>query len=214
MLTQDSISQYHGGTRKPAGNGIFFKRYNGKEPGKLSILEWDGYQAFGTATNNKAGGLSAGADYIKKYGADAKRREEIGRAGYEATKRSHVWTVRWDEIEQLARPVMAEYAENKDKPADRDEHLAHELGLSACAGHYEKLGDTATATIAIDEWLALNPTYYTNLLAKGRLSLAEKRERCSKQKAEIETNGPSSNVDDVHLERLAESRIRACRHLP
>src|SRR5947209_5959490 len=43
----------------------------GKEPGKLSILEWDGYQAFGTATNNKAGGLSAGADYIKKYGADS-----------------------------------------------------------------------------------------------------------------------------------------------
>ena len=47
--------------------------------------------------------------------------------------------------------------------------------LSACAGHYEKLGDTATATIAIDEWLALNPNYYTNLLAKGRLSLAEKK---------------------------------------
>ena len=31
-----------------------------KESGNLSILEWDGYQAFGTPTNKKAGGLSAG----------------------------------------------------------------------------------------------------------------------------------------------------------
>jgi spermidine/putrescine transport system substrate-binding protein len=42
----------------------------GKEPGDLSILEWDGYQAFGTPTNKKAGALSAGEDYTKKYGAD------------------------------------------------------------------------------------------------------------------------------------------------
>jgi spore maturation protein CgeB len=115
------------------------------------------------------------ADLCKKYLADAKRREEIGRNGYEATKRNHVWTVRWSEIEQLAKPLMAEYAENRTKPADRDEHLPHELGLSACAGHYEKLGDTATAQIAVDEWLALNPGYFTALLAKGRLCLAEKK---------------------------------------
>jgi len=41
-----------------------------KEPGNLSILEWDGYQAFGTPTNKKAGGLSAGEEYTKKFGAD------------------------------------------------------------------------------------------------------------------------------------------------
>jgi spermidine/putrescine transport system substrate-binding protein len=42
-----------------------------QEPGNMSILEWDGYQAFGTPTNKKAGGLIAGGDYIKKYGADS-----------------------------------------------------------------------------------------------------------------------------------------------
>jgi spermidine/putrescine transport system substrate-binding protein len=42
----------------------------GKEPGNLSILEWDGYQAFGTPTNKKPGGLSAGEEYTKKFGAD------------------------------------------------------------------------------------------------------------------------------------------------
>jgi spermidine/putrescine transport system substrate-binding protein len=40
-----------------------------KEPGNLAILEWDGYQAFGTPTNKKPGGLEAGADYTKKFGA-------------------------------------------------------------------------------------------------------------------------------------------------
>ncbi|HEY7115195.1 MAG TPA: glycosyltransferase [Tepidisphaeraceae bacterium] len=115
------------------------------------------------------------AELIKRYGAEARRREEIGRAGYEATKRNHVWTVRWSEIEQLARPVIAQYAENKSRAGERDDHLPHELGLSACAAHYEKLGDTATAQIAIDEWLAFNPNYYTSQLAKGRLCLAEKK---------------------------------------
>ena len=41
-----------------------------KEPGNLSILEWDGYQAFGTPTNKKAGGLVAGTEYTKAYGGD------------------------------------------------------------------------------------------------------------------------------------------------
>src|SRR4029079_16336760 len=40
-----------------------------KEPGNLSILEWDGYQAFGTPTNKKAGGLSAGEEHTQKVGA-------------------------------------------------------------------------------------------------------------------------------------------------
>jgi tetratricopeptide (TPR) repeat protein len=115
------------------------------------------------------------ADLIKQYSADSKRRDEIGRAGYEATKKKHVWAVRWSEIEQLARPLMANYAENKIRPAERDEHLPQEMGLSACAGHYEKLGDVATAQIAVDEWLGLNPEYYTALLAKGRICLAEKK---------------------------------------
>lgn len=115
------------------------------------------------------------AELIKKYGADPKRREEIGRAGYEATKKKHVWTMRWGEIEAVARPLMEKYGENKTKPAERDEHLPQELGLSACAGHYEKLGDLGTAQIALDEWLGLNPEYYTALLAKGRLCLAEKK---------------------------------------
>jgi tetratricopeptide (TPR) repeat protein len=115
------------------------------------------------------------ADLIKQYGADAKRREEIGRAGYEATRNKHVWTVRWSEIEQLALPLVAQYSENQSKPAPHDQYLPHELGLSACAGHYEKLGDTATAQVALDEWLALDPNYYTSQLAKGRICLAEKK---------------------------------------
>jgi tetratricopeptide (TPR) repeat protein len=61
------------------------------------------------------------------------------------------------------------------RPAAPDVHLPHALGLSACAGHYEKLGDTATAQIALDEWLALDPNYYTSQLAKGRVCLAEKK---------------------------------------
>lgn len=112
---------------------------------------------------------------IRFYLANPKKREEIGRAGYEATKRNHVWTVRWSEVEELAKPLAARYAENKSAPAAADHHLAHELGLSACAGHYEKLGDTATANIALDEWIALTPDYYTALLAKGRVLMAEKK---------------------------------------
>src|SRR5688572_21967891 len=96
------------------------------------------------------------AEKIRHYMANPRRRDEIARNGYERTKRDHVWQVRWSEVEQLAKPVMAQFAEYKDKAADRDEHLPHELGLSACAGHYEKLGDTSTANTALDEWLALS----------------------------------------------------------
>jgi tetratricopeptide (TPR) repeat protein len=49
------------------------------------------------------------------------------------------------------------------------------MGLAACAGHYEKIGDTATAQVALDEWLALNPNYYTSQLAKGRVCLFDKK---------------------------------------
>lgn len=41
----------------------------GQESGKLSILEWDGYQAAGTPTNAK-GDLWSGTTYTQKYGAD------------------------------------------------------------------------------------------------------------------------------------------------
>ena len=112
---------------------------------------------------------------IRHYMANPRRRDEIAKNGYERTKRDHVWKVRWSEVEQLARPLTAQFLENKDKPADRDEHLPHELGLSACAGHYEKLGDTSTANIALDEWLALSPNYFTSLLAKGRVLFNEKK---------------------------------------
>jgi tetratricopeptide (TPR) repeat protein len=114
------------------------------------------------------------ADLVKRYLADARKRDEIGRAGYEATRKNHVWSVRWAEVEALARPFIEERAERRKKAAERDDHLPQELGLSACAGHYEKLGDTNTAQVAVDEWLELNPDYYTALLAKGRMSLAEK----------------------------------------
>jgi tetratricopeptide (TPR) repeat protein len=50
-----------------------------------------------------------------------------------------------------------------------DAHLPQELGLSACAMHYEKLGDLSTALIACDEWLAVQPNYYANLLIKARV---------------------------------------------
>jgi tetratricopeptide (TPR) repeat protein len=115
------------------------------------------------------------AEKVKHYLANPRKRDEIARAGYERTKRDHVWAVRWSEVEQLAKPVMAQYAENKGRLAERDEHLAHELGLSACAGHYEKLSDTATANVALDEWIALSPNYYTSLLAKGRVLFFEKK---------------------------------------
>ncbi|MDB5323850.1 MAG: hypothetical protein JWN40_5481 [Phycisphaerales bacterium] len=151
------------------------------------------------------------ADLIKQYGADAKRREEIGRAGHEATKKNHVWTVRWSEIEQLARPVMAKFAENQSTPARRDDHLPHELGLSACAGHYEKLGDTNTALIAVDEWLTLNPNYYTALLAKGRLCLAEKKfpeaERSFRAALEVADDLCPRGVDSTVTQRKLGPRL-------
>jgi tetratricopeptide (TPR) repeat protein len=115
------------------------------------------------------------AHLIKRYLSDAPRREEIGLAGYEATRKNHVWTVRWAEVEALAKPFLEQYAPNKAKPATPDYHFPHVLGLSACAGHYEKLGDTNTAQIAVGEWLELDPECYTALLAKGRLCLAEKK---------------------------------------
>jgi len=59
-------------------------------------------------------------------------------------------------------------------PDPCDPHLAQELGLSACGGHYEKLGDLNTALIAYDEWLVLQPNCFTALVAKGRALLAAK----------------------------------------
>jgi tetratricopeptide (TPR) repeat protein len=55
-----------------------------------------------------------------------------------------------------------------------DPHLAQELGLSACAMHYEKLGDYNTALIACDEWLTVRPDYYANLLIKSRVLFHQK----------------------------------------
>lgn len=115
------------------------------------------------------------AEKIRKYMADARRREEIGRAGYEATKRNHVWTVRWSEIEELARPIVAARQEARVNAVEIDHHLPHELGLAACALHYEKLNDIATARVALEEWLALSPDGFTPLLARGRVALVERQ---------------------------------------
>src|SRR3982074_937105 len=45
---------------------------------------------------------------IKQYLADEPARAKIARAGWERTVRDHVWTVRWSEIEEQARPIMEE----------------------------------------------------------------------------------------------------------
>jgi tetratricopeptide (TPR) repeat protein len=151
------------------------------------------------------------ADLIKKYGADARRREEIGRAGYEATQRNHVWAVRWAEIEELARPILAKYAENKSQPMDRDEHLPHELGLSACAMHYERNNDSTTATIALDEWLALSPNYFTSQLARGRVALADRKfdvaERYLKAAIEAAEHLCPTGVDSTVTQRKLGQRL-------
>ncbi len=132
---------------------------------------------------------------IKQYLADEPKRAKIARAGYERLLRDHVWKVRWQELEDAARPVLEKIRHkpmisasmsNDDtvgNPSETvsvakgayDPHLAQELGLSACAMHYEKIGDTNTALIAVDEWLAVQPNYYANLLAKGRLLFHQKK---------------------------------------
>ena len=131
---------------------------------------------------------------IKQYLADEPKRAKIARAGYERLMRDHVWKVRWQELEDAARPVLEKIRHkpmisasmsNDDtavNPSETvsvakgayDPHLAQELGLSACAMHYEKIGDTNTALIAVEEWLAVQPNYYANLLAKGRLLFHQK----------------------------------------
>lgn len=131
---------------------------------------------------------------IKQYLADEPKRAKIARAGYERLMRDHVWKVRWQELEDAARPVlekirhkpMISASMSGDESAANpsavvsvakgayDPHLAQELGLSACSMHYEKIGDTNTALIAVEEWLAVQPNYYANLLAKGRLLFHQK----------------------------------------
>jgi tetratricopeptide (TPR) repeat protein len=157
-------------------------------------------------------------ELIKKYGADARRREQIGLAGYEATKRNHVWTVRWAEIERLAAPLVERYRPNQSKPAPPDIHLPQELGLSACASHYEKAVDVATATVAIDEWLALSPTYYTSLLAKGRLYMADRKyddaERYFKSALDAAVGLCPRAVDSTVTQRKLGQRLGMGRVFP
>ncbi len=138
------------------------------------------------------------AELIKQYLNDDAKRSTIARAGYERLVRDHVWKVRWQEIEDAARPklekirhkpmiaVKESEAHPTTAPANDsseivsvpkgayDPHLAQELGLSACAMHYEKLGDINTALIAVEEWLAVRPNYYANLLTKARLLFHQK----------------------------------------
>jgi tetratricopeptide (TPR) repeat protein len=136
-------------------------------------------------------------ELIKQYLTDEPKRAEIARAGFERLLKDHVWKVRWAEIEEAAKPVleeirrkpMAAVSEVTDTGSATagsaaqivsvakgayDPHLAQELGLAACAMHYEKLGDFNTALIAVDEWLAVQPNYYANLLVKARLLFHQK----------------------------------------
>src|SRR3954466_9939160 len=48
----------------------------GKEPGKLSIAEWPGYEAGGTKAQTY--GMLAGTSYTKKYGADTLTYTDLG----------------------------------------------------------------------------------------------------------------------------------------
>lgn len=122
-------------------------------------------------------------ELIKQYLNDEPARARIARAGYDRLVRDHVWTVRWKEIEDRARPILDEIrrkpavatsatASDADVTVPKgayDPHLAQELGLSACAMHYEKLGDNATANVAVDEWLAVRPDLFHNQLIKARV---------------------------------------------
>jgi spore maturation protein CgeB len=134
-------------------------------------------------------------ELIKQYLTDEPKRARIARAGYERLLKDHVWTVRWAEIEEAAKPVLEQIRRKPTVPVSEpgdmkrgdsaaevvsvakgayDAHLAQELGLAACTMHYEKLGDFNTAIIAVDEWLAVRPDYYANLLVKARLLFHQK----------------------------------------
>ena len=121
-------------------------------------------------------------DLIKQYLTDEPKRARVARAGYDRLVKDHVWKVRWAEIETAVKPVLEKIRHKptisaemtKSDPTAGDPHLAQELGLSACAMHYEKLGDTNTALIAVDEWLAVSPNLYANQLQKARLLFHQK----------------------------------------
>lgn len=133
-------------------------------------------------------------ELIKQYLNDEPNRAKIARAGHERLLRDHVWKVRWAEIESAAKPILEKIrrkpAIEVNTPAEKagaataqvisvakgayDAHLAQELGLAACAMHYEKLGDVNTALVAVNEWLAVQPNYYANLLIKGRVLFHQK----------------------------------------
>ncbi len=151
------------------------------------------------------------AEKARHFLANPRKRDEIAMAGYERTRRDHVWSARWAEIDTLARPMMARYGGNKTVPAAPDHSLPHELGLSACAGHYEKLGDTATAGVALDEWLGLSPGDFTPLLARGRIYLADKRpaeaERLLLRAVEAATDLCPPAVDCTVTQRKLGARL-------
>ena len=124
-------------------------------------------------------------ELIKQYLTDEQKRAKVARAGFDRLVKDHVWSVRWAEIESAAKPVLEKIRHKpmisaemkKSSPnhsAASDPHLAQELGLSACAMHYEKLGDLNTALIAVDEWLAVTPDLYANQLQKARLLFHQK----------------------------------------
>jgi tetratricopeptide (TPR) repeat protein len=132
-------------------------------------------------------------ELIKKYTNEDEARIKIAKAGYDRLVRDHVWKVRWQEVEDQVKPILEEIRrkptvsrttakDHANATSDSvtvprgafDPHLAQELGLSACAMHYEKLNDMATANVAVDEWLAVQPDYFAGLLIKGRVQYAMK----------------------------------------
>ena len=113
------------------------------------------------------------AGKIRYYLTDEPARARIARAGFDRTLRDHVWKVRWREIEEQAAPLVEQRRRGPSvaivSAPTFDKTLPTELGLAACAGHYEKLGDYSTALIAYDEWLAIQPDLFNALLGKARV---------------------------------------------
>lgn len=113
------------------------------------------------------------AELIRHYLTHDDERQRIARGGFDRTVKDHVWTVRWDEIESQAAPVIKRLRAAAE-PGPRDPDLAHELSLSSCALYHERFADYSTSLGSYDEWLKLSPDYPTALTGKARVLFQEK----------------------------------------
>ena len=163
---------------------------------------------------------------IRQYLADEPARQRIARAGFERLLHDHVWKVRWHEIEDQALPMIdklrAKQAIHAGAALPKFDHagqngfaqdklLATELGLSACSGHYEKLGDYTTALIAYNEWLEHHPDNFEALLGKARVLYWSQRfaesEECFLKALEYGQNLCNSGVDITVTQRKLGPRL-------